>query len=223
MQAKLVSNSPSLYKPLCGFILLVAGSLTSPFTMADASCDTNLASRVGPRDYFDQKHHSTGRIDIVEKNHLTPEMLRLEKGNTSTISADLHYTLNVIPNHPAALDLASRLDKAMRSFPERYQQEVMQRSVSCYFKRAFLYTPSQPYLHYIFAIHLHRNQAYEQAAEAYARSQQFGFQNAEFSYNYGLTLFELKRYTEAREMVNLAMQQNYPFEALHKKLLDKGY
>ncbi|MGP9801184.1 hypothetical protein [Rheinheimera sp. NSM] len=214
-------------KPLIRLFLL--GSLLVPVAFVSAKlqasefCDLNLASRVGPRDYFDQQHHKAGRIGIVERIHLTPEMLRLEKGNTASISDDLNYTLTVIPNHPAALDLASRLDRAIRDYPDRYRRETMKRTVDCYFQRAFRYTPSQPYLHYIFAIHLHRNQIYEKAADAYTQAQRLGLNNAELAYNFGLTLFELKRYDEARKMADNAKALNYPFDALQQKLAQKGF
>lgn len=203
--------------------LLLQATFFNNALQASEFCDPNLASRVGPRDYFDDKHHKAGRIGIVERIHLTPEMLRLEKGNTASISDDLNYTLTVIPNHPAGLDLASRLDRAIKDFPERYRREKLTRTVDCYFQRAFWFTPSQPYLHYIFAIHLHRNQAYQQAAEAYSQAQRLGLNNAELAYNYGLTLFELKRYDEARKMADNAKALNYPFDGLQQKLAKKGF
>lgn len=188
-----------------------------------SSCDTSLNRSPWVIDHFKPSPQGQYRGDSVVKRHLTPEMLRLEKGSSSTISGDLDYTLRHIPNHPIALDLASRLELALTITPERYPNERMVKSADCYFKTALNFTPSQPYVHYIYAIHFHRYKAYEQAAEAYKTANRLGLNNAEFMYNYGLTLFELARYAEARQLADSAKALNYPFEALDKKLMAKGF
>jgi tetratricopeptide (TPR) repeat protein len=186
-------------------------------------CDTSLERSPWVVDHFKLTSQGQSRSDAVLRRHLTPEMLRLERGNTGTISADLDYTLRHIPNHPIALDLASRLELALANTPERYPNERMVKSADCYFKTALNFTPSQSYVHYIYAIHFHRSKAYVQAAEAYQTAYRFGLNNAEFMYNYGLTLFELARYAEARQLADSAKALNYPFKALDKKLLSKGF
>lgn len=198
-----------------------------------SQCNTDLANgRIGPYDYFDPRNSQPtgaapqGNIKRVTNVHLTKSMIRLQHGNTTSISGDLDYTLRAIPNHPDGLDLVSRLEKKLNSpsakFDKKLKGERLPKTADCYFRRALLLAPNRPVTHSIYGIHLHRNNKYEDAKKAYSRAIELGSQNPEVHYNLGLTLYHLKEFAAAEDQAKIAYQKGYPLPGLRDFLRQEG-
>lgn len=229
------------YKPLlinsvrCFLFCLLFIVAPQSFANIPLECDPNpfSTSGVGPWDYYDKKNYIAtganpmGRIRRVTNVHLTKAMLRLTGKATGTISSDLDYTLRAIPNHPQALDLASRFEQKLSlkstEKDQLFRNERMARSAECYFKRAINLTPNQPRVYHIYGIHLHRMKKYAKAVEIYSTAEKLGLEDVEFQYNYALSLVKEEQYEKAETLARKAYQQGYPLPGLKNLLQEKGY
>ncbi len=213
-------------KALLFFSILVAAN--NPVM---AACNMNLANgQVGPWDYYDSKNSvsngesSMGNIKRVTNVHLSNKMLQLTGRATGPIAGDLDYTLRAIPNHPDALNLASRLEKRIKSpfVSKLLKYESMKESADCYFQRA-LKLAKRAETYEVYAIHLHRNKKYSEAVEQYHEAINLGSKSAGLHYNYGLTLIKLKNYHEAEQQAKIAYKLGYPLPGLRNQLKKQGY
>lgn len=222
-------NMKSIYfkkiKALFTFVMLITVNTT-----AFAACNLDLQNGYGPYDYYDPKSSSPtgadpmGKIKRVTNVHLSQKMLLLTGRATGPISADLDYTLRAIPNHPEALNLASRLELRLRSRTNSalLRDEKMKRSADCYFQRAFKFASSSE-TYAIYGVHLHRSKQYEEAKSAYQKSIEMGLKSANIHYNLGLTLVRLKEYALSEKHAHIAYQLGYPLKGLEKQLKTAGY
>ncbi|MEH6813786.1 MAG: hypothetical protein V7677_14725 [Motiliproteus sp.] len=201
------------------------------FSSISNSCDLSLRNGFGPWDYYSPLSSAptganpSGAIKRVTNVHLTPNMLAMKSGNTShSISPDLSYTLRAIPNHPQALDLASRIAYAKLHYGSlpKWQRENPPLTVECYLQRALKVNPSAPLTYMIYGIHNHRMGNYEDALKNYLDASALGFDSAELKYNMGLTYFELKQYQQAYDSAKVAYANGYPFPGLRNKLMANG-
>lgn len=213
-------------KALIFFLLLAAAN--NPVL---AACSMDLANgQTGPWDYYDPKNSirngesPMGNIKRVANVHLTAKMLQLTGRATGPISADLDYTLRAIPNHPNGLNLASRLEKRLKSpfVSKNLIGETMRKSADCYFQRA-LKLAKRAETHEIYAIHLHRNNNYSEAKEQHLKAISLGGKSAGLHYNYALTLIKLKDYDGAEQHANIAYKLGYPLPGLRNQLKKHGY
>src|SRR6202000_1946248 len=62
----------------------------------------SLHSSYGPFDYRDPGARGEA-LHLVEIAHFTNDVAELRRGNTSTVIADIDYTLRVFPHHARAL------------------------------------------------------------------------------------------------------------------------
>lgn len=199
-------------------------------TTAFAACNLSLENGYGPFDYYDPKSHigtgadPMGKIKRVTNVHLSPKMLLLTGRATGPIAADLDYTLRAIPNHPDALNLASRLEIRLRSAIKTplLRAEKMKQSADCYFQRAFkLATYSETYV--LQGVHLHRNKKYQEAKNAYLKAIDMGHKSASTHYNFGLTLAKLEEYPLSEKHAKIAYKLGYPLKGLKRQLREVGY
>lgn len=209
-------------------LLLIAISCTSYADDDYENCGT-LENHYGPFDYYSPANHTSGpgarsKISIVEVRHLTPGMLQLKKGSTAVqIRQDLDYTLRAVPNHPAALDLASRFEDRRRdSTMFAKAQKPLYLSANCYFKRAIMLTPNNGTVWMLYALHAHRQGRLNAAVERYRRAEALNLDSAVFHYNFGLTLLDVNDLEGAREHAERAAELGYPLEGLKKRLADRG-
>jgi tetratricopeptide (TPR) repeat protein len=182
-----------------------------------------------PMDYYDSTNHAaggcsrpTGCLTIVTNVHISAAMMRLEKGKTGSIAGDLDYTLRAIPNHPQALDLASRLIFAQQQYNKPGLGRLSKSDVSCYFLQAIQVFPNQSMSYMVYAIHLHRNERYQDAIEQYLQAEQLGADSAEFYYNLGLAYVKVRDYNNANKYAKLAYKYNYPLPGLKILLVNAG-
>mgnify|MGYP005839628563 CR=1 FL=1 len=196
-------------------------------------CDLDLSNGVGPWDYYDPINsvpsgaNPMGNIKRVTNVHLTPGMLKLEKRASGTFSGDIDYTLRAIPNHPAGLDLASRLEKRLSHASAEhiplFKYEKPARSAECYFQRAIALAPNRSYTYVVYGIHLHRFGKYQEASTAYTRALALGSDTIETNYNYGLSLVKSGRFAEAEQQAKIAYQGGFPLPGLRNLLQQQGY
>ena len=92
----------------------------------------SLENTYGPFDYRDPAQRAK-HLRIVEEYHFTPEVQRLIHGATTSIIADLDYTLRAWPNHYPALQSVTRY--ALNG------GKMSVRAAECYFKRAVAFRP----------------------------------------------------------------------------------
>ncbi len=166
-----------------------------------------------------------GPVKRVTNVHLKPRMLALERGGTShRIGPDLNYTLSRIPNHPQALDLASRLEKAIETRPNKHADERMAYSADCYFQRALKFTPSKQrgVVYMLYGLHMQRNGEHQKALELYLESENSGYESIELDYNMGLAYFYTSDYANAKKKAQLAYSEGYPLEGLRNLLKEAG-
>jgi tetratricopeptide (TPR) repeat protein len=207
--------------------ILLSGLLVLHFPFSSA-CDLNLKNGFGPWDYYDQNSHAPtgadpmGAVKRVTNVHLTPSMLALQKGGSSTIGGDLDYTLRAVPNHPDALNLASRFEKYIASGAARPGTK-MSRGAGCYFERAIAFRPNEPTTRMIYGMHLHRSKKYSKAVSAYEAALTLGMNTPDLHYNMGLALYKAGRYEEATEQAKLAYGMGFPLPGLKNYLKGVGY
>jgi tetratricopeptide (TPR) repeat protein len=216
-------NRPHMI-PLSLLVMFWLGQAIIPYTHGAESigCNLNLSNHYGPFDYYDPANHQGETIEQVERRHLTPDMLMLRKGSTGRINGDLAYTLNAVPNHPQALDLASRLQMAVNSGRKPANEKLL-RNIDCYFMRAVTMNPRMGETYYIWGLHFQRNSDYVEAYEKYEQAEAMGMDSAEFYYNFGLLQYSLKNYDLAKERADQTYSLGFPLEGLRKKLKVKGY
>lgn len=174
-------------------------------------------------DYYDIHTAGTKASNIVkhvEGAHLKREMLAMTRD--AGIAADLNYTLNKFPNHPAALDLVSRLDQAKRK-GYRQQGNGMAEPVDCYFHKALIVDDKQPETYVIWAMHYLRNDKLKLAKEKFEAAEKLGADDANFHYNYGLYYVSTRDYDNAFAQAKLAYARGYPLPGLMNQLEKKGY
>jgi len=183
------------------------------------NCDLSFS---GATDFYEPSRDREAKINVVVNRHLTKEMLQLKRGSTGTIAADIDYTLGRIPNHPQALELASRLKSAVDS-GLKPKTEKLRRGIECYFTRAATLNSQIGETHYIWGLHLQRAGDISAAYEKYRKAQALGEDSAEFYYNFGLLHFADNKYKEAKEMANKAYSMGFPLQGLRRKLKSKGF
>ena len=202
--------------------------------LAQQDCNIDLQNNgIGPWDYYDPINsvpsgaNPMGNIKRVTNVHLKPGMLRLEKRASGSFSSDIDYTLRAIPNHPAGLDLASRLEQRLaqpgaENIP-LFRHEKPTRTAECYFQRAIAVAPNRFYTYVVYGIHLHRFGKYDAANKAYERALALGSNSIETNYNYGLSLVKTGRYADAEQQARLAYQGGFPLPGLRNLLQQHGY
>jgi len=209
-------------KCACKALFIMLWVFLSNISMADqVYCDLNLKNHYGPFNYYDSTAARDHAVELVTKAHLTREMLLLQRGKSTTIAGDLDYTLSVIPNYPQALDLASRLERAVKAGIRPPKDKIL-RKVDCYFQRAVFLAPNINETYYLWGIHYHRNDQYQEALEKYAKAEQLGLSSPEFYYNMGLLYVDLEDYEKAVEYAEKVYDFDYPLQGLRSKLKKRG-
>lgn len=207
-------------------MVLIISSINSVAKAGEMECGA-LTTHFGPWDFYDPANHKRtgaafqGRVKIVTGKHLTKNMLRLKRGSTALdIMQDLDYTLRAIPNHPQALDLASRFSY-QRSISESFKkrQKKLTLTAECYFDRAFRLTPTRAEVWMIYGIHNHRFKNYKKAISNYLKANKLGLDSPEINYYLGLSYFADADYDNARKQATKAYDGGYPLEGLKNKLV----
>lgn len=167
-------------------------------------------------DYTNPEHRQ--KLDVVERFHFTPQVERLEKGQSGYLGDDLSYTLDHFANHHRALTSLARLalrEKTSRPKGAKY-------SIECYFDRAIRFRPDDARVRAILGGYLlalgQEDAALTQLEEA-ARLEPRNVMN---QYNLGLLYVRKKNFDKAREAARLAYELGIPLPGLKNKLIAAG-
>jgi tetratricopeptide (TPR) repeat protein len=167
-------------------------------------------------DYTNPEHRS--RLDVVERFHFTPQVERLERGQSGYIGGDIGYTLEHFANHHRALSSLSRLalrEKSSRPKGAKY-------SIECYFERAIRYRPDDARVRAIFGGYLLALGQQDAALVQLEEAARLEPGNATNQYNLGLVYVRKQDYAKARDAARLAYQLGFPLPGLKNKLVAAG-
>jgi tetratricopeptide (TPR) repeat protein len=171
----------------------------------------------GPYDYL-RRGQLTAELDVVETAHFTPEVERLEAGNTSVAINDIAYTITAWPNHHRALHSAMRYRMMFWEWPEDAQVPPAE----CQLQRAIQFSPQDPVPYMLYGLLLHKAQKYDAALLSFRGALRLRPDDVLTQYNMGLTLVELKQYKEAVQMAKSAYAAGIPLPGLKNKLIAAG-
>lgn len=183
------------------------------------ACGNPLATDngIGPWNYLnahDRNHPK--RIPIVERYHFNSDVQTGRRGQNGTVLGDLHYTLNMVPNHHRAL-------YSLINYHLKHKPIVpFTRSVDCYLQRARTFEPKDGTVHMLEGIYAARLDQLERAELSYQRALEIMPDSAELHYNVGLLYFELGRYAAANEHAVKAYSLGSQLPGLRRKLIRKG-
>ncbi|WNO60686.1 hypothetical protein [Rheinheimera sp. MMS21-TC3] len=177
-----------------------------------------LTNAYGPYDATNPAHAS--KLPIVLGAHFTRDVERLVSGISGPVMGDIDYTLRAIPNYHRAL-------AAMAKYQRREKVKLKERdryyTADCYFQRAIYFQPADATTRMLFAMHMHLTGRLNEAAEQYQLGIMVDPDYPEMLYNYGLLLFDLKRFTEAQQIATKAYAAGFPLQGLKDKLKNAGY
>lgn len=224
---RLMYNYPEvLRKRLVGFILLSSLSLalqaanTPVFVGNDLSgkpCNGNYQG-YGPFDYTERGRYLK-ELKKVEDYHFTQDVESLVRGSTTTLPyGDLAYTLRAWPNHHRALNAMSRYQLRLKR-----RNKSIPIATECWLQRAIHYSPNDATIYMLYGIHLQNYKKLKQAEKNYQIALKLDADNIQTHYNYGLLLFELKKFDEAKNHAAFAYSRSFPLPGLREKLKSQGY
>jgi tetratricopeptide (TPR) repeat protein len=192
-----------------------------------------LRNDYGPFDYWDPENNVAtgadpmGRLKRVENVHFSSEMktVNLKRFSVERLTGEFAYTLRAFPNHPEALYAVSRLDKlAGGKLPQVGMTSSMPKiSVDCFFDRALRFRPDDPQVRFLLGIHLHERGRLQEAQASYEEAERLGLDTANFNYNYGLLLADMKQWEAARDRARRAYAAGFSLEGLRRRLTAAGY
>ena len=168
----------------------------------------------GPFDYL-KRDNLKSQLNVVEETHFSAEIENLERGQTGSAIADIHYTLMAWPNHHRALQSALKYRLAHRG---KWPKNTGASPAECYLQRAIKFSPRDPLPKILFGLFMHKMKQYEVAAEAYRGALKILPNDIMTKYNLGLALVELKKYKEAEKIAEEVYAANYPLPGLKNKL-----
>lgn len=203
------------------------------FAQASVCGELKNFADVGPWDYADPSSSAPtgadpmGRIKRVENVHFHPEMknLNTKMYSIDRLTAEIHYTLRVFPNHPDALNSMSRLEKQAGGKLPQSSATIFTPLVSshCFFDRAIRFRPEDKKVHLVYAMHLHRNGKLKEALGQYELSEKLGEDSSSFNYSFGLLYADLKNWEKAFEYAHKAYSSGLDLPGLRQKLERAGY
>lgn len=166
---------------------------------------------------FDYRAATSAEKEIVERVHFTRSVETLQKGNTGTLGGDLHYTLNVFPNHARALYAMERLGERLKTNRPPGAKYL----IECYYDRAVRYAPDDALVRVLYAIYLIEHKRTEEAKVHLEQVEQ-GADNPQIAYNLGLAYFDLQEYDRALVYAKRARQLGITLTGLQQRLEHAG-
>jgi len=166
---------------------------------------------------FDYRTATSFERNIVENAHFTPSVETLKKGSTGTLGGDLHYTLNVFPNHARALYAMGRLGERLKTNRPPGAKYL----IECYYDRAVRYAPDDALVRVLYAIYLIEHKR-TQEARTHLEQAEHGADNPQVAYNLGLAYCDLQEYDKALAYAKKAREKGIALTGLQKQLERAG-
>ncbi|GGY34188.1 ABC transporter permease [Pseudoduganella albidiflava] len=195
--------------------LIVSLVLLSGVAQAATDCPA-FNNSVSGGDYTSSEDRP--KLNVVEQFHFTPQVERLERGQSGYLADDIAYTLDHFANHHRALTSLARL--ALREKSPR--PKGMKYTVDCYFDRAIRYRPSDSRVRAIFGGYLLVLGQEEAALVQLEEAARLEPGNATNQYNLGLLHVRRKNFDKAREAAKQAYALGMPLPGLKNKLVAAG-
>lgn len=171
----------------------------------------DLQNAEGPWDY----RSATPKLrTLIEHYHFTASVATLTKGESSSLGADISYTLRAFPNHPRALMAIAELARRQRRDPPIGSPYTVQ----CWFARAIEFRPDDAQVRTIVGIELLKDQHRAQAIEELRKAIALAPDNANAHYNLGLAYFEDRQFDEALTEAKTAYTLGFPLPGLRDML-----
>lgn len=203
---------------ILGAVFLASAWLALPEAHAQRDpgwfCGT-LEAGYGPFDYRTTPYE---KREIVERFHFTQRVKTLSGGQTSSIGADIAYTLHAFPNHPEALDAMARLGRRERTTHPRGARYT----VECYFERAIRFAPDDPQVRILYAYFLVENKRKEEAQKQLAAAEQTQPSSPYLLYNLGLVYADVGDYEKSLSYAHKAYGSGMKLPGLRKRLQSAG-
>lgn len=197
--------------------LLVGLALT--LSISGVATAQPSSSGCGPiSDGIDYRTAKKDELNMVESFHFTPSVENLISGNTSTIGADLDYTLRHFPNHHRALMAMMRLGEKLKTA----QPPGARYSVECWFERALRFRPDDSTARMIYATFLAKNGREPETTKQLELTATTAGDNAFTHYNIGLIYFDIKNYGQALIQAHKAYGLGFVQPALRDQLRSVG-
>ena len=189
--------------------------LTAAPVRAMEECGS-LDNAYGPYDYWTAKPEQRS---IVERHHLTDDVLTLRRGATSTrVGGDIDYTLRAFPNHPRALAAMAELGfrtKSAKPPGSRY-------TIECWFDRAMRFRPKDGMVRAIWGVALLKNGKRDAAIRELTVADELLPNNANVLYNLGLAYADAKDYDRAVVYAKRAYDLGFTLPGLREMLKKAG-
>ena len=164
----------------------------------------------------------------VEPYHMTPRVVNLQSGETSSVGGDLTFTIRAFPNHHRALDLIAQLfrmkDNKMSplQYDDRYRNMPESATADVYFERAMDFAPHDAIVRIIYGRHLHLIGDIDNALKYYLQGKEMNAISADLEYNLGLIYANQREYDKAINHARRAYELGHPLPGLRKKLARAG-
>lgn len=214
-QAEIGFQRPTAWLRMIAWALCLMAATPAIAQTAGSSCGPLFSEgQYGPFDYRTDRD----KLPIVLGAHFTPEVEALVRGKTSTIGADIDYTLRAIPNNHRALMAMMRLGEKQKT-----PQPVGSRySVQCWFERAITFRPDDAVVRMIYSGYLGKQGRLPEANAQLELATVHAKDNAFTHYNIGLHYFDLKNYDKALAQAHQAIALGFGQTALREQLQRVG-
>jgi len=202
---------------VCPPVLAVGTGVPAPWVGTNLYGKKCQGTRIpyGPYDYL-QRQRLQSQLFIVEEYHLSPQILRLEQGTTTSAIKEIQYTLMAWPNHHKALYAAYQYRLIHRG--DWLQNVNSATPVECHLQRAIKFSPKDPVPYMILGLLMHDFEQYKLALKSFRTANRLLPNDVITQYNMGLTLVELGQYDEAAQLVEEIYRTDFPLQGLKNKL-----
>jgi tetratricopeptide (TPR) repeat protein len=207
-----------------GCLLLACGPIVGH--AADDPAPTSLDQGCGPRRLADVKMYDyrlrnseyfAGRqASNLERYHLSKARKAVAAKHAPSVMSNLDFALRHCPNHHEALQLLIRWELDGGSM-QSYKRS------NCYLDWARGFVPDDETVLTLGGAYFFKKRQIPMAEAWYRKAIEVAPTSAEANYNYGLVLFELKQYEEARRRAKAAYASGFPLPGLRDKLQKAGY
>lgn len=179
-------------------------------------------SPIGHFDYTNAAH-KVKHLEIVEKHHFTKEIRLLIKGKSSSIPAEIDYTLRAWPNHHKALNSLMYYRFINQYDIVKGNKPNLISPLECYFQRAINFSSKDATSSLLYAIFLKKIKKFNEADKYYQRAIAIRPDELLIRYNYGLFLFKIKKYEQAMSQARVIYRNEFSQMKLKQKLVASGH